>query len=307
MSLKILLDWKRRAPAVIFTVVLLWLVTFALGNSVGYPGLVVAMAALSLLVLSHFFPHSDFFNLVYANGIAVYACLFGFFSESLFSRLIEWQLSLGFAFPILGFLGGVILKRDEIKSVLDTRSIQSGQISLSRSTIWLVPVMAIGIAAFVWPMDEWGVPMLEAVFFAKMLAIGLIVLWASRDIAVVIMDTGILFENFMQTAAEMVQPALAFFTIYSLDVVIFSCIYRSIDHISRLPHFTVEGVARDLDFTESLYFSFVTLSTVGYGDILPATDAIRLIVAAQVFTGIMLILFGVHAVMGHMGRRNGNR
>lgn len=305
MPLKILLDWKRRAPAIIFTVVLLSLVTFALGSSVGYPGLVVAMAVFSVLILSHFFPHSDFFNLVYANGIAIYACLFGFFSESLFLALEEWQLSLGFAFPILGFLAGVILRRGEINSILEARSIETGKISLSRATIWILPVMAIGVAAFVWPLDEWSLRALEIVFFSQMLVIGLIVLWASRDIAVAIMDTGILFEDFMQTAAEMAQPALAFFTIYSLDVVIFSCIYRSIDHLSRLPHFTVEGVARDLDFTESLYFSVVTLSTVGYGDILPATDAIRLIVAAQVFTGIMLILFGVHAVMGHMGRKHG--
>lgn len=303
MSLKLFADFKLRLPAIVFTTALLSLVSFALGASVGYPGLIVAAALFSALVLARVFPRSDFFNLVYSNGIAVYACLFGFFSESLFLRLEEWHLSLGFALPIVAFLIGSLLRREEIKSILAARSIQSGAISLSRAIVWIVPVMSIGIAAFSIPLEDWNIQELEGAFFGSMLTISLIVLWASRDIAVLLMDTGVLFEDFMLTASEMVQPALAFFTIYSLDIVIFSCIYRSIDQLSRMPHFMVEGVARDLDFTESLYFSFVTLSTVGYGDILPATDAIRLVVGAQVLTGILFILFGVHAVMGHMGRK----
>lgn len=296
-------DIRRRMPAIFFTGGLLSLVTFALGGVVGYPGWVVAVAIVSVFVLSHVFPRSDFFNVVYANGIAIYACLFGFFSESLFLTLEAWQLSAGFALPLAGFLAGVVLRRQDIRSILDARRIEAEKTPLSRALIWILPVLAVGVMAFVWPIEGGDAGQLDLVFFASMSVIALVVLWASRDIAVLLMDTGLLFEDFLQTAAELIQPVLAFFTFYSLDVVVFSCVYRSIDHISKFPHFTVDGVARDLDFTESLYFSFITLSTVGYGDILPVTDGIRIVVASQVLTGIVLILFGVHAVIEHTGRK----
>lgn len=39
----------------------------------------------------------------------------------------------------------------------------------------------------------------------------------------------------------------------------------------------------------SLYFSYLTLSTVGYGDIIPASDITRMLSAAEAITGILFV------------------
>jgi len=51
-----------------------------------------------------------------------------------------------------------------------------------------------------------------------------------------------------------------------------------------------------LDF---LYFSFITVSTVGYGDIVPNSTSVRMVVVAQIVLGIWLI---VRAGQGGRGR-----
>ena len=40
----------------------------------------------------------------------------------------------------------------------------------------------------------------------------------------------------------------------------------------------------------------MTLSTVGYGDIAPASSAIRVIAAAEIVSGILLLLFGFNEI-----------
>lgn len=50
-----------------------------------------------------------------------------------------------------------------------------------------------------------------------------------------------------------------------------------------------EGIPHRGDLTEALYISMVSLSTVGYGEIVPATPGLRLITAAQAVTGFGLL------------------
>ena len=61
-----------------------------------------------------------------------------------------------------------------------------------------------------------------------------------------------------------------------------------------LPHLTEgfvygDGVPQHNDFAEALYISMVTLSTVGYGDIVAAHPLLRLVVAFQAVTGFGLL------------------
>jgi len=52
----------------------------------------------------------------------------------------------------------------------------------------------------------------------------------------------------------------------------------------------------------SLYFSFITLSTVGYGDITPVASSVRLLAAAEAVTGLLYIgvliarLVAIHSI-----------
>ena len=57
---------------------------------------------------------------------------------------------------------------------------------------------------------------------------------------------------------------------------------------SHLPH-----QLRD----RSIYFSIVSLSTVGYGDIVPHSSLARLLASLEVICGFMLLLFGVSELL----------
>ena len=57
------------------------------------------------------------------------------------------------------------------------------------------------------------------------------------------------------------------------------------------------GALRGLSFSESIYFSIGTISTVGYGDIIPYSNLARILSSLEVFCGIMLLMFGVSELL----------
>src|ERR687897_3385175 len=60
----------------------------------------------------------------------------------------------------------------------------------------------------------------------------------------------------------------------------------------------VEG----LRFVDALYFSVVTLTTVGYGDFAPQTDVGKLFTAVYVLVGIGILLTFVTTIAGQMSQ-----
>jgi hypothetical protein len=50
---------------------------------------------------------------------------------------------------------------------------------------------------------------------------------------------------------------------------------------------------------DAFYFSVTTLSTVGYGDLAPATDAGKLFTIFYIFTGVGILLGFVKAIADH--------
>lgn len=51
------------------------------------------------------------------------------------------------------------------------------------------------------------------------------------------------------------------------------------------------------EFTAALYFSTVTIATVGYGDIVPLTDVARVLVVVEVLSGIVLLVVVLSTVV----------
>ena len=99
--------------------------------------------------------------------------------------------------------------------------------------------------------------------------------------------------------------AVAFFIFYTLLVIVFACIYRIVN-LTDPSHFLVLGEPGVIDFSQSLYFSIVTLSTVGYGDIVPHSELVRILAAIQVLCGVLLMLFGF-AEFNAYGRERAKR
>jgi len=52
-----------------------------------------------------------------------------------------------------------------------------------------------------------------------------------------------------------------------------------------------------LSFSDTIYFSVITLSTVGYGDITPVGPLVRALATVEVVAGLLLLLFGFAEIM----------
>jgi voltage-gated potassium channel len=174
-----------------------------------------------------------------------------------------------------------------------------------RALLWLAPVFAVGALTFVVPEAGLSTAALDWIFLAAMGTIAAVVLVASRDVAVFLLDTGLLFEEFFGRAARLVVPAFAFLTFYSLVVILFAAVFSVLDRLTAIPHFRIDGTVRPITFAESLYFSVTTLSTVGYGDIAPATGFARVLVGFEIISGVLLLIFGVNEIMNYSRDRRG--
>ena len=257
---------------------------------------IILSTSMATAFLRWLFPGGSFYSLTFANLIAAYAAIFAFFIEELFGQIRPTISGLGFSLPILFFLGGCWLRRTNIRSVVDHPHIRGGK-ALHGALTWLVPVFLVGGGGFV--LSWFAEPLVntDRTFLLMMVAIGLIVLGVSRSVAIFLVDAGLLFEEFFERMSRLAVPAFAFLTFYSLLVIIFASIYSMISQFSAAEHFRVGSVARVISFSEAIYFSIVTISTVGYGDIVPVSNVTRMLASMEVVCGVMLLLFGVSELL----------
>lgn len=292
------------AWSIVLTAGLLALISLSVAAAEGYlaPVVVASVAALVGVFRWHF-RSSRAFCLALANLAGVYACVFLFFAESNFPQASVAALSVGFIAPLSAFAAGSLRHRHTIESV-----IRSGRLPyqghLGRILSWLAPVFGIGALTFLLPQQSTPASVQDLALLGAMAAISMIVLFVSRDVAIFLLDTGLLFEEFFERAAGLVMPAFAFLTFYSLLVILFASLYSIVDHASGGVHFRVEGVRKMISFPESLYFSVMTLSTVGYGDIVPASNLARVLTALEIVCGILLLLFGFNEIFSFARRRD---
>lgn len=100
-----------------------------------------------------------------------------------------------------------------------------------------------------------------------------------------------LFSNFFRTVWEILtEPELLEFFIFVAVLLLVGTFF----------YHNTEGW-RLLD---SFYFSVTTLSTVGYGDLAPVTDAGRLFTAFYILTGVGTLLGFVKAIADHAKSRS---
>ncbi|HEY7669676.1 MAG TPA: ion channel [Hyphomicrobium sp.] len=257
---------------------------------------IMASAGIATAVIRWLFPEAPFFALTFANLIALYASIFAFFMEELFGRIGAPVSGLGFSLPILFFLAGCWLRREDVQAVVDHPDLRGGR-RLYRALLWLLPVFLVGAGVLL--LSAFDAPLINnnLAFLAAMVLIGLIVLAVSRNVAVFLVDAGLLFEEFFGRMSRLAVPAFAFLTSYSLLVIVFASIYCILSQASPEVHFRVGDVARTMSYSEAIYLSIVTISTVGYGDIVPASNAARVLISLEVVCGVLLLLFGVSELL----------
>ena len=253
-------------------------------------------AALVIVVIRALFPAGRLFPIAFASLIAVYAAIFSLFVEEIFRGIDAAFLVVGFCLPIFFFVVGCWLRRDQVRAVVAHPAIRSER-RVMRAAVWLVPVFFVGAAVILLSRIVGALANMDMVFLGAMSIIGLIVLTVSREVAIFLVDAGLLFEEFFARVSRLVIPAFAFFTFYSLIVILFASAYRLISAYTSEAQFNVGGALRGLSFSELIYFSINTISTVGYGDIIPYSNLARLLSSLEVFCGIMLLLFGVSELL----------
>lgn len=297
----------HRLGGLAFTVALSLLIAFAITDVATYFAVIMlAGVAVGVFYFMAVFPGSRFFSISLANSLAIYASLFMFFITTNFATVDRGFAALGFVLPVLAFFASTYLHRDKIRGIVTAREIREER-DFGRVLRWLIPVFAIGATTFVLPTLDLGPDILNVILLVDMAAIGAVVFFVGSDVASFLIDTGLLFEAFFERIAALAVPSFAFLTFYSLNVVIFAALYRIADRITAEPLFMINGEATEISYVEAIYFSVISVSTVGYGDITPQGDTVRVIASVQIVLGVLLLLFGFYEIMQYSRDRTERR
>ena len=246
------------------------------------------------------FPGGAHFGITVANFLAIYACMFEFFRDANFPAASRDAALVAVAMPVLGFLGGCIVRRRQVYSIIHARRIRELE-RLPRITGWLLGALGVGAASFALPRLELDAQVQGFALLAAMALVTLFVVASVRDVILVMMDVAMVFEGVAARLDRLVRPLMAFVTFYGLLVVVFACLYRIADLTTRMPQFSLHGGPARISFVDSLYFSVATITTLGFGDIAPASNLVRAITAIEVVSGILMLLFGFSEIMRSAG------
>ena len=283
--------------AVGFSALIIFMIAVGSTDELGILTGVILVAVFSAAgIFLWMFPGSRFFVLAFANSLAIYTIVYFFLVEANFPRIREWVSVLGYLLPIYMFLAGVWWRRDAIREASQSEDFRRARFQ-GRLFIWLLPVCIVAALTFFVPGVKLESSGSDIVFLALVAGVSLFVMVISRQICLFLIDTGVLFDHLFVQMSRLGRPAFAFFTLYSFSVIVFAMIDRIMDRVTESSIFLIEGQPGAISFTESLYFSLITMSTVGYGDITPASEALRVVVGIEVMVGIMLFLFGFAEIM----------
>jgi voltage-gated potassium channel len=295
--------WLRSTA---FTLLLVGLVAAAIGAdwTVTLSSLVTCAVGFGFFYL--LFPGGAHFGITVANFLAIYACLFEFFRDANFPAAPR-DFALGaVAMPVLGFLGGCIVRRRQVLAIIHARRIRELQ-HLPPITGWLLGAFGVGAASFALPRLQLDAVPQGLALLGAMALITLFVIASVRDVILVMMDIAMVFEGVAARLDRLVRPMMAFLTFYALLVVVFACLYRIADLTTRDQQFALHAVPARISFVDALYYSVATITTLGFGDIAPTSNLVRAITAIEVVSGVLMLLFGFSEIMRSAGTYRGPR
>jgi hypothetical protein len=265
-----------------------------------FASLTLLIASLALGGLHLIFPHGLLFALGAANGLAIYASLFVVIGRASFPEAADWSRSVAFLLPVLGFVLACWARRD----VLAGAAAAQGGADLRhfpRAVRWLLPTGLIGIISLSMPINRAAPEWQTAALLVAMSGIAVIGAVSVGHIVRLLVDISAILRLVGRRLQFLAVPIATYVSLFALLSVAFACFYRIADEFSRGEIFILMGMPARLAFSDALHFSIVTLSTVGYGDIQPADDGIRLLAAIQMILGQLLLLFGFAEIMRSHG------
>jgi hypothetical protein len=96
--------------------------------------------------------------------------------------------------------------------------------------------------------------------------------------------------------------------VYLVLGLVFAATYGLVGAIADGPAFVgTDALGGDGTTVDQLYFSFTTLSTVGFGDLTPADDVMRMLTVTEAFTGQLYLVTVVALIVGNLGRERRRR
>jgi len=298
-SRRVALDvhWLR---SIVFTVGLVGLVAVATGADWVVTVVSIAVSTIGFGFFYLLFPGGAHFGMALANFLAIYACLFEFFRAANFPQAPRPFMLASLALPVLGFLTICFARRRSLYRLIRARQLRELERfpALSR---WLFATMAVGAASFALPEQNLGPQAQGLALLGAMGLITLFVVIAVHDVVLVVVDVAIVFESVAARLDRLLMPMLAFLTFYGLLIVVFACLYRIADLTTPVPQFTLHGDPYRVRFADTLYYSVVTITTLGFGDLSPTTLLVRALTGMEVVCGILMLLFGFSEIMRNAG------
>lgn len=242
------------------------------------------------------FPQGMYFAFGASAGLAVYACLFVVIGRAAFPEAPALAHAMAFLLPVFAFLGSVWVRRDSLRRVAEADApFDHGH--LPRMARRLIPVWVAGGFSLCLPLNRLAPFEQGLALLAAMGAIAAIVAVSVRPVVLLLSDLTLITEELSARLRRITVPVVAFLTLYSLLVIYFACFYLIADGLSRMPLSHGQGGPIRLSFQDALYFSLVTQATVGFGDLTPHDDGIRLLTGVQLLARQILLLFGFAEIM----------
>lgn len=295
---------REGLPNILVTLVVMVPVAIAVGDhgwlfsAVAFMGVCGAVMALVLLL-----PHGSLFVLGIVTGLAIYICLYVVLGRSAFPAAAWWSDAVCFLMPIIAFVGACAVRRGSLALPADAATGDAAELAhLPRFARWLSLCTLVAVLCLALPLNRLSPGNQTLALFFAMLIISVLTVISVREVVLLLVDVAVILGAVAARMRFLAVPMVTYTLLFSLLTVGFACFYRLADGLSSRPLFRKHGEIARLDFSESLHFSVVTLATVGYGDILPLDDGIRLLATIEMVVGQLLLLFGFAEIMrGKLG------
>ncbi len=102
-----------------------------------------------------------------------------------------------------------------------------------------------------------------------------------------------------QQTAVTFQTVLGALCLYLLAGLFFAFLYGSIAALTDGPFFAGQRLGGSIDF---VYFSFVTITTVGFGDLAAVTDLGRMVAVSEALIGQLYLVVVVAVLVSNLGK-----